>query len=149
MISRLTLEQVVDLWDVIKYAIDVSLPPTASRERFRINKILDSILCGKMDCWAVYERDEENKVISGHAVILTVITVDECSGARALLVYALARLSERAPEELWYEGLSALRKYAVANSCQSLIAQTNVEFVRDKLVEAGGEEYSLMIVPIT
>lgn len=149
MINRLTVQQASSLWDILKGAIEESLPPDASSRNGRMNSILTAILTGKMECWLSYEKDEEGKVIEGLLVILTAIIIDECSGGRYLSLYALAKLSEKVPEEAWAEGYVALMRYAKANQCDFILAHTNLEAVKVLAASLGADtSYTLLKFPI-
>ncbi len=149
MINKLTVDQISTLWDFIKHAIDEALPPIASGYQYRLNNILSSLMAGSTECWAVYEKNEEDKKITLYAIILTMITTDVCSGTRHLYVYAMASFWEDAPRKIWREGLEGLVKYAKSKGCERLVGYTDLPSMEALFKRVGGSaDYTLLNLPV-
>src|SRR6056297_1406603 len=148
MINKLTIDQISSIWDYVRFAVDEALPPTASTQRQRLSNILTALMSGVMECWAVYEKDEEDKKIILYAVILTIINSDECSGSKQLVIYALATIQE-GPRRLWKKGITSLVEYARSKGCERVVGYTNVESIKTFIRAVGGEaEYTLLSLPV-
>lgn len=121
MLTKLLPDQVSKLWDVIKYAIEQSVPPVAGEQPDKMNRILSSILCGKMDVWASYVKGNVNK-FEGLAV--TEFLYNESDGTKNLLLYSIFGYNPVEHRKTYLEGLITLIKYAKANKCNMLCAYT-------------------------
>ena len=149
MINKLTVDQISSIWDYVRFAVDEALPPTASTQRQRLGNILTALMSGVMECWAVYEKNEEDKKITLYAVILTLINSDECSGSKQLVVYAMASMGFEIPRRLWKEGITGLVKYAEGKGCERVVAYTNLDSMKNFFRLIGGEaEYTLLSLPV-
>ena len=126
MITRLLPEQVSRLWDIIKYAIEQSLPPIVTRHSDNMNRILAALLSNKMSCWISYTKTEEMSKFD--AVILTKFIFDDATYTKNLLLYSVygyAKLESRH----WMEGFAFMSKYALSQGCDKLIAYTKVPYL--------------------
>ena len=126
MITRLLPDQVSEHWDVIKYAVEKSLPPLVTRHSDSMNRILSSLLSGKTGCWASYERKEEGSNLNG--IILTKIIFDDASYTKNLLLYSVYAYT-KVKEVFWMEGFAFMSKYAKSQGCDRLIAYTDVPYL--------------------
>lgn len=126
MLTRLLPEQISDFWDIIKYAIEESLPPTVDEHPDKMNRILSSALSGGLDIWASYERAEEGVKFEG--IIVTKINFDDASGTRSMLMYCLYGYADAA-EGTWMEGLTILAKYAKSRKCSRITAYTSIPYM--------------------
>lgn len=126
MITRLLPEQVSNLWDIIKHAIEESLPPIVTRSPDSMNRILASLLSGKTDCWISYTKTEEMSKFD--AVILTKLIFDDATHTKNLLLYSVYGYAKMEPRH-WMEGFAFMSKYALAQGCDRLIAYTEVPYL--------------------
>ena len=119
LVTKLLPEQVSAFWDVIKFAVEESLPPVASEHPDIMNRILSSALRGTLEVWAEYVKGEEDVKFEGIAV--TQFLYDEPSGTKNLLVYCLYGYN---PIDLgsWGRTLSVIAKYAQDKKCSQIIA---------------------------
>ncbi len=124
MLTRLTPEQVSNFWDVIKYAIEESLPPITGNHEDRMNRILASIMSGNTQCWASYVKDGEGGKFEG--IVTTEIVTDVPSGTKSLLIYTLYGYS-LVEKESWKIGFDALRKFALSRNCSAIIGYSKVD----------------------
>jgi hypothetical protein len=122
VLNKLLPNQVQDYWDVIKYAIEQSLPPIVGGHPDRMNRILAAALADKVDIWLSYVRDlEGNAKFEG--VALTKLLYDEVSDTKNLLIYCIYGY-EVVDKGSWIEGLSGLVKYAKSKDCSFITAYT-------------------------
>jgi len=126
MINRLLPEQVSKLWDIIKYAIEESLPPIVTKNSDSMNRILASLLSGKMSCWVLYTKNEGMNRFD--AVVLTKIVFDDATYTKNLLLYSVYGYAKMEPRH-WMEGFAFMSKYALAQGCDRLLAYTNVPYL--------------------
>lgn len=135
MLTKLLPDQISKFWDVIKYAVEQSLPPTVGEHPDKMNRILSSALCGKVDVWVSYTKKESSRF---EGIVLTRILYDDASETRNLLIYCLYGYGDVSSES-WIEGLGAIAKYAKARKCSSVIAYTDIPYVIDLAKKLGAE----------
>ena len=136
MITRLLPEQISHFWDVIKYAVEQSLPPTVGEHPDKMNRILAAALSGKIDVWASYTKDESGNKLE--AIVLTKILYDDVSGTKNLLIYCLYGYSKISTES-WKDGLVTFAKFAKSRGCSQIIAYTDVPRIVKLVNSLGGE----------
>lgn len=136
MLTRLLPDQVSKFWDVVKYGIEEALPPIVGGHPDRMNRILASLLSGKMVCWASYRK--EKKVTKFEGLCITQIIYDEASHTRNLLIYVIYGYNKTV-EDTWIEGFIALIKYAKLHKCNEIVGYTSIPFLVDKAKELGGD----------
>ena len=132
MLTRLLPEQISKFWDIIKFAIEQSLPPIVGEHPDKMNRILSSALSGGTEVWASHE---------GHkfeGIVLTKILYDDASGTKNLLIYCLYGYSE-VDNKSWLKGLNTLAKYAKARGCTQIVAYTDVPYIVEIVNNLGGE----------
>jgi len=135
MINPLLPEKISHFRDVIKYAVEQSLPPTAGDHPDKMNRILGALLSGKLLCWASYQVDEDNRKLDG--IIVTDIIYEQATDSRSLLIYSLYGYTE-VSHETWLEGLQALLKYGRSKKCTKVVAYTTVPYMIDLTKKMGG-----------
>lgn len=126
MINQLLPDQISAFWDIIKYAIEQSLPPFVTSHSDNMNRVLSSLLSGKTSCWVSYEKSEEGSKLNG--VILTKILYDDTTHTKNLLLYSVYGYSKIDPK-FWMEGFAFMSKHAIAQGCDRLIAYTDIPFL--------------------
>lgn len=136
MLNRLLPEQVSKFWDIIKYAIEQSLPPIVGEHPDKMNRILSGALSGKVEVWASYNKEGNKNKFEG--IVLTKILYDDASDTKNLLIYCLYGY-ERIDRLSWIQGLSTLVKYAKSKNCLQIIAYTDVPYLIDIVKRLGGE----------
>ena len=136
MLTRLLPDQIADVWDIIKYAIEQSLPPIAGEHPDKMNRILSSLLSGKTQCWVSYVRSEKETKFEG--VVLTQMLFDEPSYTKNLLMYCLYGYDD-VENRSWFKGIEVLAKYAKAQKCNQILAYTDIPYMIEKAKELGGE----------
>jgi len=126
MLTKLLPEQVAEHWDVIKYAVEESLPPIVGDHLDKMNRVLASALSGKVDVWASYTRLEDSIKFEG--LVLTELLHDDVSNTRNLLIYCLYGYVDVAKQS-WAEGLRALVEYAKSKHCSRIIAYSSLPYI--------------------
>lgn len=146
MLVRMIPEQISRHWEVISYAIENSLPPTAGRSKDRMNRILTALLSGSKQCWV--SSRYENGVGIMEAILTTQILKDFDEGTRNLLIYSLYGY-EQISKESWISGFDALSKWARVNNCDKIIAYSNVRSVIEVVNSFGGDtSFSFISIPL-
>lgn len=125
MLNRLLPEQISNFWNIIKYAIEESLPPTIGEHSDKMNRILSSALAGNIDVWASYEHGETNRF---EGIVVTQFLIDEPSNTKSLLIYCLYGY-EQVNKASWLQGLNAIAEYAKANGCSKVIGYTSSPYI--------------------
>lgn len=126
IVSKLTPDQISRFWDIIGYAIEQSVPPTAHEHPDRMNRLLAAALCGKIEVWAGYTK-EDNKAKLG-CICVTQFLYDEPVDTKNLLIYALYGYDMVGPLG-WKQMLYVMVKYARAKGCKKIIAYSKVDAV--------------------
>ena len=126
MLTRLTPEQISKFWDVIKYAVEDSLPPTVSDHPDKMNRILSSALSGKTDVWASYTKNEKGNNFEG--IGLTRILYDDASGTKSFLLYCMYGYN-KIDESSWVPVFDKLTKYAKSKGCSRIVAYSSVPHI--------------------
>ena len=145
VLVQLSLDQVAKLWDVIRYSVEESLPPTVGESPDRMNNILANLLSSAMQCWISYNRSNSNKF---EGVVVTEIILDRVDRSKALLIYSLYGY-EIASRGSWLEGYTALSKWARSEGCSKIIGYTNNERVIRVVKGLGGDtDYTFISVPV-
>ena len=132
MFTLLLPEQVAKFWNVIKYAIEQSLPPTVGDHPDKMNRILSATLSGKILVWASYS----NRKFRG--IVLTKTVYDDASDTKNLLVYCMYGYAGFSKDS-WIEGLRSLTKYAESKGFSRIIAYTDVDDIVSIVNRLGGE----------
>jgi len=146
MLVKLLPDQISKFWDVIRYAIEESLPPVAGEGPDKMNKILMSLLSGKSQCWASYVREEEQPRFEG--LVVTKILYDDVSDTKNLLIYCLYGY-DRVNRTTWKNGLKTLVKYAIGKNCHRIIGYTDVPFILETVKRLGGDtRYIFVSLPV-
>jgi len=135
MLTKLLPDQIAKFWDVIKYAIEESLPPIVGEHPDKMNRILTSLLCNKTECWIRY-RKEDKTIFEG--IALTRFLHDDASNTKNLLIYCLYGY-DKTTDETWTESISLLCKYAKKHKCSDVVAYTDIQYMIDKAKQLGGE----------
>lgn len=136
MLTQLIPDQISNFWDIIKFAVEESLPPIAGDSPDKMNKILAALLIGKAQCWASYIKGEEFNKFEG--IVITKILFDDISDTKSLLIYCLYGY-ENVDKRSWLSGLKALTKYAMSQGCIQIVGYSNVSLILKVVKSLGGE----------
>lgn len=146
MLTRLLPDQISRFWDVIKYAIEESLPPVAGEGPGKMNRILMSLLSDKAQCWASYTVNGERRKFEG--IVITRIMYDDVSDTRNLLIYCLYGY-EKVERSSWLSGFKTLAKYAASRECDRIVGYTDLPLIIKIAERFGGEaRYTFVSIPL-
>lgn len=126
MLTKLLPEQISNFWDIIKYAVEQSLPPVVGEHQDKMNRILAAALSGRIDVWASYARNGDETRFEG--IVLTKILYDDAVDMKNLLIYCIYGY-EQIDKESWLSALNALTKYAKGKGCKLIVAYTELPYV--------------------
>ncbi|RLI52543.1 MAG: hypothetical protein DRP09_17705 [Candidatus Thorarchaeota archaeon] len=121
MLLKLLPEDVSRYWPILKKGVEASMPPTPGSKPDRVNKVLEGLISGKLQCWLSYRSDKPEII---DAMGITGIVDDPIDGSRNLMAYCFygfVKLSDR----FWIEAFAALNKFGLANRCFGLIGFTD------------------------
>ena len=118
-------DQVASKWGVIGPAIEFTLPPITSSSEERMNKVLESILCGRLVVYAGCEENEKGEVEFLGIITTSIIEISDGT-ERSLLIYSLYG-EKRVTLVQVNEVFELLKKVAKVEDCQSISAYTTVE----------------------
>ena len=127
IVSKLLPEQISTFWDIIKFAVEKSLPPVAGEHPDTINRVLASALRGTIDVWAEYVKEEERE-IKFEGIALTQLLYDEPSNTKNLLIYCLYGYDPIDPGS-WARTLSVISKYAQEKGCNQIMAYVTLPHI--------------------
>jgi len=136
MLTKLLPDQISKFWDIIKYAVEQSLPPITGEHPDKMNNILFSALDGSIDVWASYEKGSEGSRFEG--IVLTEILIDRPSKTKNLLLYCLYGY-DKVTRESWESGFQTMLKYAAGKGCSRIVAYTDVPVLIELVKSLGGE----------
>ncbi len=146
MLTKLMPEQISAFWNIIKYAIEESLPPIVGESPDKMNKILAALLCGKAQCWASYDKTEKENRFEG--IVITNIVEDSISDTKNFLIYCLYGY-ENVDKKNWLNGFKSLVKYATARGCSRIIGYSDVPLILRLVKRLGGEtKYTFISLPL-
>lgn len=136
MLTKLLPDQIAKFWDIIKYAVEESLPPIVGESSGKMQRILTSCLDGSLEVWISYIRTESATKIEG--IVVTEFTYDKSSGTKNLLIYCLYGY-ENINKDSWLQGLVTLKDYAKGRGCNQIVAYTEVPQIIELVKKLGGE----------
>jgi len=136
MLTKLLPDQIAKFWDIIKYAVEESLPPIVGESPDKMQNILTGCLDGSLEVWISHKRTED--VTRIEAVVLTEFLYDRPSKTKSLLIYCLYGYEDIAKES-WTEGLEVLKKYAKGRGCKQVVAYSEVPMIIELSKKLGGE----------
>lgn len=146
MLTKLMPDQISAFWDIIKYAIEESLPPIVGESPDKMNKILAALLIGKGQCWASHNRTDGISKFEG--IVVTEILYDGVSDTRSLLIYCLYGYEDVEKED-WLKGLKILIKYAISQGCNHIIGYSDIPLLLRMANRLGGEtKYTFVRIPL-
>jgi len=132
-------DQIASQWDILKPAIEASLPSNTVGSEVGMNNLLKSLVSGKMHCWILTDVDESEP----YALATTSFLVDPI-GAVSLFVYSLYGYKP-IPMDLWIEGFKGLQKWASSKGCSNVLAFTDNKRVMDIVENIGGNVQQVVV----
>ena len=143
MLTRLIPEQISRCWDIIKYAIIQTTPPTISRDPGYLNRLLMNMIAGHLDVWILHEKDSDGvtKII---AVGVTRIINDDIEGVRNLLIYSVYGY-DTINTNNWAEVIKSISKFAKDKNCGKIITYSIIPYVIERLKGLGWDADYVLI----
>lgn len=135
IVTKLLPEQISAFWDVIKFAIEESLPPIVNDHPDKMNRILSAALRGTIDVWAEYTKEGENVKFEG--IALTQELYDEPSETKNLLIYCLYGYNPIDPGS-WARTLVVIAKYAKENGYSQIVSYSSIPHIINLAKGLGG-----------
>jgi len=146
MLTKLMPDQISNFWDIIKYAIEESLPPIVGESPDKMNKILAALLCGKAQCWTSYDKTEGENKFEG--IVVTRVTYDDVSDTKNLLIYCLYGY-ETVNKSNWLSGFKTLVKFAIGQGCSQIVGYSDVPLILKMVERLKGEtKYTFVRLPL-
>ncbi len=139
MLLRMLPEQISNQWNILKPAIEASLPSNTVKSDEGLNNILKALLSNKMHCWVLTDKAESEP----YALATTSFIVDPI-GAVSLFVYSLYGYRP-IPMELWIEGFKGLQDWALKNHCANVLAFTDNKRVMSIVEDLGGNVQQVVV----
>lgn len=146
MLVGLPSNKIAETWDIFKEIIRKSIPTSPDILPDRMQRMLYAALTGRIQCWLFYEEDGSDEFFGG---MITRVSVDDLTGQKTLLVYALATFKQ-ASRAARLEIFSTLRKIAKDWGCRHLSAYCPSRLVAESTIKANGgrgEIISYVLIP--
>lgn len=125
--TKLTPEQISQFWDIIKFAIEESLPPLVYDSPDKMDRILAAALSDRIQVWASYVK-QKDRPTKFEGIVLTQVLYDDPSNTHNLLIYCLYGYNE-VDKLSWLIGLGVIAKYALSIGCSQIVGYTKVPYL--------------------
>lgn len=122
MLIRLTAEQVVREWEVVKHAMHATAYEKVYDDPEKVRDYLRELIVGTMQVWAIVEAEEFVGFLS------TRFSNDATIGARRLEIYSLFGFRD-VGLKTWAACYVILKRFALANNCKHIMAITDQEAI--------------------
>lgn len=139
MLIRLTPEQVVREWEVVRHAIKESTYEAIFTRPDAVRDHLRELISGTMQAWAMADQD------GFVGIVTTRFSVDASMGVKRLEIYSLFGFRDVAPR-VWATCYVMLKRFALANGCSHIIALSDQENILSLAERFGGDTTQRMIV---
>jgi len=125
MVVKLIPDQIAELWDIIKYALEQAPPLMVDTADQRwLNKILEAAMSGQIDIWIGYTKTDEGNRFE--AVGITSFEIDKFVKQKSLLIYYVYTFRDT-QLDIWKEALLTVTKYAKSRRCTKVISYSDNE----------------------
>jgi len=148
MLVRLLPDQISDNWEIIKYAIKGSVPPTHNESPEKLNKIFESLLLGSMVCWASVKHNYDENTTLLEGILITTVLEDKFSSTRNLLVYCIYSFTNQSTDLSWEQGLCKLIQYGRSIRCDSIVGFTQNDNIIRYVERLGGSLHTYVSIPL-
>lgn len=146
MLTKLLPDQISHYWDILKPAIEASLPPVVGETPDKMNRVLAALIDGSLHCWISSRIKNEERILEG--MVVTKLLYDDVSDTRNLLIYCLYGLGV-ASDGAWRSGFITLAKWAKSRGCSRIVAYSDVPGILDIVNRLGGEtKYRYISFPL-
>ena len=124
MFLKLLPEQLVKVWDMVRYAIAETFMPRGSCTNEHLRYMLAALLSGKAQCWMGFTGTPADKKFIGF--MITRIQVDQMLGDRVLIVDSIYAY-QGVPEELMFRAWKVINEFAKKSGCSAVQSLTDNE----------------------
>jgi len=132
MFSKVTVKEIQDNWDDIKNTLLKIEHPVLKQSEHFIGNVYAALLQDKLQVWKFTTEDDK---VQG--LVLTSIIGDPLLDRRKLLILSIYAL-EHISNEQWAEGFTIVKKYAIQNACEQIVAYTQNPRVLEITESLGG-----------
>lgn len=146
MLVGLPSKKIAETWDIFKEIIRSSVPTSPEVLPDRMQRLLYAALTGRIQCWLLFEEDGSDEFYGG---LVTRVSVDDLSGQKSLLIYALATF-KHAPREVREKDFATLRSIAKGWGCPTISAYCESRLVADSAIRANqgrGQIVNYILIP--
>lgn len=145
MLVRLTPDQTINYWPVIKEVIDEVIKPLGGSKPDIEERMLLGLQSGGLVAWlSARKRLDDVPLIT--AIVLTTVTEDNWSGARGLVLYAVKAYDTTEAVE-WIDGFETLKKHGQHLGCSHMIIMTKEERLSQLSKKFGAVESMFLTIP--
>lgn len=128
MLIKLLPQQLVKMWDMIRFAIAETFIPRNSCTSAHLQAIFKDLLSGKRDVWLGLKEDKKFL-----GFLVTRIAIEPVTGERCLFIDHIYAF-QSVPEKILLDGMKIIESYAKKNDCKTIVALTEGERIA-KLAE--------------
>ena len=146
MLVGLPTKTIAEKWDIFKEIIRRAVPTAPDMLPDRMQRMLYAAMTGRIQCWLLFEEDGTDEFYGG---IVTRISMDDLTGQKSLLIYALTTFKQ-ASREARMADFAALRKVAREWGCTHLSAYCPSRLVAETAIKANkgkGEVINYVLLP--
>jgi hypothetical protein len=138
VIIKLLPEEISKGWDFIRYGITSVPSPIADVSAKGLRTILQQLLLGTVQCWAVVEKNGVTNQEQLVGFTLTCVAEDYVSGNKFLNIYDTFFVVNPT-EHMIEDTFKAITEFAKGNSCSMLTAYTKLPGVLGIAKKLGAE----------
>lgn len=114
MIIKLLSTQIVNYWEVIKFAATTADEVDEKDLQSYLTDLLHTLLSDKAQCWI--RLDDDRKII---ALLITRITVNKITGYKSLYLQCVFSYRQ-VSDNIWRENFDLLIRFAKQEKCKSI-----------------------------
>lgn len=146
MLVGLPTKEIGERWDFFKELIRTAVPTAPDMLPDRMQQMLFAAMTGRIQCWLMFEEEDSDECYGG---MITRLAVDELSGQKALLIYAMGAFKS-ASRSVREADFNALKKIAKEWGCTHLSAFCPSKLVAQSAIKANkghGEIINYVLIP--
>ncbi len=138
-LARLPVESIAASWPKLRDKIEGALPPISYESPDRSNKILESLLSGRLHCLVLYEA---GKGVTGIVVVDFMTHFD--SDHRTMFIYTLHGTGIATGKD-WVEMIGLIKGYAKSQGCRDIAALSkSPSVIKIAQILGGSADYRLI-----
>lgn len=146
MLVGLPSKDIAKHWDIFKEIIRQAVPTAPDMLPDRMQRMLYAAMTGRIQCWLMYEDDGCDEFYGG---MVTRVAVDDLSGQKSLLIYALTNFKQASREARKRE-FATLKRIAKEWGCAHISAYCPSRLVAETTLKANqgkGEIINYILIP--